>query len=74
MFVPSDVHDHIPFNFKYPTIDQVEPIQLIVPTAWLFKVDLEQAFRNLRVDPYDYPLLGLKWYDVTYIDVGSPLS
>ena len=26
-----------------------------------YSVDLERAFRNLRVDPYDYPLMGLCW-------------
>ena len=73
--VLSDVYDDIPFNLKYPTIDQVvEHIQLVGPTAKLFKVDLERAFRNLRVGPYDYPLLGLKWCDVTYIDVGVPFG
>ena len=73
--VPSDVYDNIPFNLKYPTIDQVvECIQLVGPTARLFKVDLERAFRNLRVDPYDYPLLGLKWCDITYVDVGVPFG
>ena len=69
--VPSDIYDDIPFTLKYPTIDQVvECIQLLGPSAMFFKVDLERAFRNLRMDPYDYPLLGLKWCDVTYIDIG----
>ena len=43
-------------------------------SAMLFKVDLERAFRNLRVDPYAYPLLGFKWNDVTYVDVGVPFG
>ena len=43
--VPPDVYDDIPFNLKYPTVDQVvERIQLVGPTAKLFKVDLERAF------------------------------
>ena len=73
--VPSDIYDDIPFTLKYPSIDQVEEcIQLMGPSAMLFKVDLELAFRNLRVDPYDYPMLGLKWCDVTYVDVGLPFG
>ena len=73
--VPSDIYDDIPFLLKYPTIDQVvERIQCLGPSAMLFKVDLERAFRNLRVDPYAYPLLGLKWDDVTYVDVGVPFG
>ena len=60
--VPSNVYDDVPFILKYPTIDQVvERIKLVGPSALLYKVDLERAFRNLRVDPFDYPLLGLQW-------------
>ena len=60
--IPSDIYDiNIPFKLKYPTIDlEVEPIKEIGPSAKLFKVNLECAFRNLRVDPYDYPLMGLR--------------
>ena len=40
--VSPDVFGDIPLKLKYPTIDQVvEHIQLIGPTAKLFKVDLE---------------------------------
>ena len=40
--VPSDIYDDIPFLLKYPTIDQVvERIQLLGPSAMLFKADLE---------------------------------
>ena len=35
----------------------------------LYKVDLQRAYYNLRVDPRDYPLLGLQWRDATYYDV-----
>ena len=58
--IPSDIYDDMPFKLKYPTFDLiVEHIKEIGPSTKLFKVDLESAFRNLRVDPYDYPLMGL---------------
>ena len=73
--VPSDVCDDISFTLIYPTLYRVvERIQLMGPSALLFKVDLEQTFWNLRVDPYDYPLLGLKWCDVMYIHLGIPFG
>ena len=57
--IPSDFYDDIPFKLKYPTIDQVvEHIKKRDPSAELYKIDLECAFRNLRVDPYDYPFIG----------------
>ena len=69
-YVPGDIFDEIYFTLKYPNIDLVvEQIRSMGPTALLFKVDLQRAFRNLRIDPLDYPLLGLKWQGNTYIDV-----
>ena len=69
-YVPGNLFDEIFFTLKYPTIDLVvEKIRSMGPSALLFKVDLQRAFRNLRIDPSDYPLLGLKWQGNTYIDV-----
>ena len=68
--VPGDVFDEIAFTLKYPTVDLVvEKIREMGPKSLLFKVDLQRAFRNLRIDPLDYPLLGLKWKENTCIDV-----
>ena len=73
--IPSDTYDDIPLKLKYPTRDLVvEHIKEIGPSAKLFKVDLECAFRNLRVDPYDYPLMGLRWNNDVYVDVGIAFS
>ena len=35
----------------------------------LYKVDLQRAFRNLRIDPLDYKVLGLMWRNQTFINV-----
>ena len=57
-YVPGDNFDDISFTLKYPTIDLVvEKIREMGPDAQLFKVDLQRAFRNLCIDPLDYPLL-----------------
>ena len=73
--VPSDVYDSIPFTLKYPTVDDVvAQIRTLGPDALLFKIDLERAFRNLRIDPFDYPLLGLQWQGKRYVDVGLPFG
>ena len=62
-------------KLKYPTIDNlVEKISILGPSAQLYKVDLQRAYRNLRVDPRDYPLLGLKWRDAMYYDVAIPFG
>ena len=34
----------------------------------MLKIDLSRAFRQLKVDPADYPLLCLKWKNSYYLD------
>ena len=73
--INSNYHDNIEFTLKYPTIDYlVHQISQLSPETLKFKVDLERAFRNLRIDPYDYPMLGLKWDSGIYIDIGVPFG
>ena len=63
------------FQLKYPTIDHVvEKIRQYGSDALLFKVDLQRAFRNLRVDPANYHLLGLSWRQQTYVDIAMPFG
>ena len=42
--------------------------------CYMFKVDVERAFRNLRIDPLDYKSLGLYWKNGYYIDTGVPFG
>ena len=57
------------FTLKYPMVDQiVDKICDKGPEPKLMKVDISRAYRNLRSDPFDFPLLGLKWKGATYID------
>ena len=73
--VPDNYFDFFKFQLKYPTIDNiVHKIRQLGPSTLLYKIDLQRAFRNLRVDPLDYKALGLCWRDVTYVDVGIPFG
>ena len=40
----------------------------------LFKRDLKRAYRQLPVDPFDYPLLGYSWRDRLFFDVRLPMG
>ena len=69
-FVPDDRLDGLHIKLAYPTIDDlVTQLSKIGPHALLHKVDLQRAYRNLRVDPLDYPALGLTWDGKIYVDV-----
>ena len=64
-------------HLEYPSVDRL--IDLLVQRkvqdgAWMLKRDLSRAYRQLRVDPYDYRLLGFKWEDKYYFDMSMPFG
>ena len=40
----------------------------------IYKCDLRKAYRQLYVDPYDFPLLGFHWNGCYYFDVVLPMG
>lgn len=57
-------------TYTLPSIkDLASLIQNAKCTAWLWKADLARAYRQLRVDPIDTPLLGFSVDSQTYIDL-----
>lgn len=73
----STIHCASSCSLTYPTIDNI--VQELVwadqtGRAFMFKVDLERAYRNLRIDPNDYARLGLFWEDVYYLDTSVPFG
>ena len=62
------------FNLTYHSIDTiVEKIKQLGPAAKICKVDISRLFRQLRVDPRDIDLLGLK-SDSYYLDLSVPFG
>ena len=79
----SSVNDGISKNFylgqqvtlRYPTVDDIaERIVQFGCSCLLYKRDLKRAYRQLPVDPYDYPLLGYSWCDRFYFDIRLPMG
>ena len=73
----SEFHLNSLCKLSFPTIDQM--IDAVVQCekigkCYMYKVDLERAFRNLRVDPRDYKHLGLFWDDLYFLDTGIPFG
>lgn len=62
-------------TYSLPSVwDLIVQIQASRSTAWLWKADLSRAYRQLRVDPIDTPLLGVKFEDKIYIDLCPPFG
>ena len=57
------------FTLSYPSFDTIiDRVNEIGPGAHICKVDISKAFRQLRVDPNDIDLLGIK-QDSYFLDV-----
>ena len=59
-----------PCSFKLPTVtDLADIIAGLGPGSFLWKADLERAYRQLRCDPLDYPLMGVKHCGQFFTDI-----
>ena len=68
----KDKYLGLAFVLNYPSVDDiVKRIIELGPGSLLCKGDISRAFRQLKVDPGDINLLGLK-LDSYYIDQSVP--
>ncbi|KAK3709028.1 hypothetical protein QZH41_004299 [Actinostola sp. cb2023] len=68
--IPIDTYDDEPCLLSYPSVDTIaERILSVGPACLIYKRDLRKAYRQVPVDPLDYPLLGFEWHDNFYFDV-----
>ena len=72
--VSKDVYLGTKFLLNYPSVDNI--IQRLIqlePGSMLFKIDISRAFHQLKVDPGDIDLLGLKQSSY-FIDQSVPFG
>ena len=68
-FTKSNEYLGTAFKLNYPSVDTfVDRLTSLGKGCHMLKVNLSQAFRQLKVDPADYPLLCLKWQNDYYLD------
>lgn len=72
-----DTSDYLGTDISYslPTIsDLIARLQIEGQGARIWKADLARAYRQLRSDPIDAPLLGIKHHDKIFIDRCPPFG
>ena len=73
--IPKDTYLGEPFTLRLPGVDAlVDIIRELGTGCWLFKKDLSRAYRQLRIDPRDYHLLGLRHCNNIYFDIAPPFG
>ncbi len=62
-------------SLSYVTLDRVaEEAAGLGRGAWLAKMDIRQAYRQVSVHPEDRHLLGMRWRDLVYVDTTLPFG
>ena len=62
-------------DMHLPTIDLMEKeILQCGKGCYLYKTDLSRGYRQLRVDPIDWPLLGFKYEESYFMDICPPFG
>ena len=73
--IPKVLYEGSPYKLKLPTpLDFSELIVQLGAGAYIYKVDLERAYRQLPADPFDWALLGIGWDSAIYIDSAIPFG
>ena len=73
--IPQHTLDSSDFKLQLPTPDLLaNKIIQLGQGCLLYKIDLSRAYRQLRSDPRDWPLLGIRWGDQIYIDTAIPFG
>ena len=60
---------------RLPTVDYMQDRLLALgPGAFMYKTDLARGYRQLRVDPLDWPILGFMHRGKIYLDICPPFG
>ena len=74
-FTKANMYLNTMYKLQYPTADNITQILLRLGSeAVIYKIDLSCMFRQLRIDPYDYNLLALKWGSHYFADTFCPFG
>ena len=67
--VQKDIYLGIQYTLNYPSINLItSSLSKLGPAAKICKVGIRRAVRQIKIDPMDIDLLGLKFQDQYFID------
>ena len=62
-------------NLTLPTVDfMADRVRSLGPDCYLYKLDLARGYRQLRLDPLDWPLMSIMHGGELYMDVCPPFG
>ena len=62
-------------NLTLPTVDYMaERVRVLGPDCYMYKLDLARGYRQLRLDPLDWPLMSIMHGGELYMDICPPFG
>ena len=67
--VAKDIYLGTTYELNYSSVDlKMYSLRNLGPSAQIYKIDISGTFRQIKVDPGDIDLLGIKFQDKYFID------
>ena len=64
-----------PMTISLPTVDDMERAVVAAGRgAYLYKTDLSRGYRQLRIDPLDWPYLAFTYKSMSFMDICPPFG
>ena len=74
-WIPRFSFDGAPYKLRLPSaLDLAGKIAKFGQNCYLYKLDLQRAYRQLPVNPLDWALLGYEWNGNLYFDKSIPFG
>jgi len=72
---PTDVYEDKPYKLRLPTIQDLAALVVKCgPGSFLFSRDIARCYRQLPIDPADWPLVGLHTQEGHFTDLSLPFG
>ena len=73
--VLKDTYLGTDYTLTYPSIDHItESLVKLSPAAQIYKIDISRAFHQIKIDPSDIDLLGIKFDNYYFPDRSVPFG
>ena len=73
--IPSNEYLGRSINLTLPTVDYMaERVQSLGRGCFMYKLDLSRGYRQLRLDPLDWPLMSIRHDGQYYMDMCPPFG
>ena len=73
--IPTDQYLGRPFHLTLPTVDYMTSrVRELGSGCFLYKMDLSRGYRQLRLDPLDWPIMSICHSNMYFMDICPPLG